>query len=468
MDAGWCRVSTSYDPLHTKKRPRRKASPKPEKAPASGLASQQRVIFSVGADLIRCTVPQAQQGTMFAHWCAQDFNTNEHSYSLQALVKASDRYAATYGMPRAGRSTIASRNQELEFVTFEHREDVGISDKDGRLRRITPSNHYVLDIGAMIRTLHEADPEHVMPLWDKIIRSMEADQDHSIWTPNWTSNWTPNWCYSSTSVNSSASETSSTTTTSRAPDADVVSDLSGEDLSGSRAKPKSRSSRSSSSTAQPRAERASRSRTSSPAADDRAERDSWAEEIISELNKRIRDDVASISSTSKLKTVMGDMAKEYTPDLVEMAMIWTVEGFSPMKIGNPGGFLTGQLPDVVREYTRARNKEASRQGQDPETFNLLAWCLDQQKLQEASAGAMDKIGKLLNKAISTDSQPEAVSLFTKACEIYHGNGHVNFGQSSTFEPYMTQVLEKALKHKREGVFLKAREHCQSENIAQAS
>ena len=151
-----------------------------------------------------------------------------------------------------------------------------------------------------------------------------------------------------------------------------------------------------------------------------------------------------------------------------MAMIWVVEGFSPMKIGNPGGFLTGQLPDVIREYIRARNKEASRQGLDPETFNLMTWCLDQQKLEEAAAGAMDKIGKLLNKAVSTDSEPEARSLFAKACAIYHGNGHVNFEQSSLFEPHIAQVLERALKHKREDVFLVAREHCQSENIAQAS
>jgi len=272
--------------------------------------------------------------------------------------------------------------------------------------------------------------------------------------------------YNKTDVNSSDYDTTAEA------DADVVGDLSGEGANTGQdqesASPGPAAEQPNPGAGRPSSPgpRARRGRQPSPG--NRAERDSWAEEIIRELNKRIKDDVSSISATSKLKTVMGDMAKEYTPDLVEMAMIWVVEGFSPMKIGNPGGFLTGQLPDVLREYIRARNKEASRQGLDPETFNLLAWCLDQQKLQEASAGAMDKIGKLLNKAISTDSQPEAVSLFTKACAIYHGNGHVNFGQSSTFEAHIAQVLEMALKSKREDIFLRARESSQGEKMAQAS
>ena len=204
------------DPLHAQKRPRRKASPKPEKAPANGLTPRQRVLFSIGADLIRATVPGNMQGTMFAHWCAQDFDTNEHAYGIAALVKTSDRYAATYNMPRAGRSTIAARNQELDFVSVRHREEVGISEKDQRRRRITPTNHYTLHVDQMLKTLHEADPEHVMPVWDRMLRSLEGDHDHLIWTPNWTSNWTSNWRYSSTSITSPTGVPSPTGTPSRA------------------------------------------------------------------------------------------------------------------------------------------------------------------------------------------------------------------------------------------------------------
>jgi hypothetical protein len=271
-------------------------------------------------------------------------------------------------------------------------------------------------------------------------------------------------------------DTNNVDNTTAEPDADVVGDLSGEDLPGPDSTPSDQEPASPGPAAEqpsPGAgrssspgRRAKRGKQASPG--NRAESDSWAEKIIRELNKRIKDDVASISTTAKLKTMMEAMAKEYTPDLVEMAMIWAVEGFSPMKMGNPGGFLTSQLPDVIHEYIRARNKEASRQGLDPETFNLMTWCLDQQKLEETAAGAMEKIGKLLSKAISTDSDPEAMSLFTKSCEIYHNNRHVSFEQSQAFEPHIAQVLEKALKHKREDVFLKVREHCQSEKIAQAS
>lgn len=250
------RPPSQPSPLHAQKRPRRKATPKPDKNEQT--TERQRVIFSVGADLIRGTVPQAHQGTMFSHWCAQDFDTNEHSYSQAALVKTSDKYAATYRMPRAGRSTIASRSQELDFVSTQRREHVDISDKDGRLRHMIQSNAYRIDVAAMLQTLHEADPDHVTPVWEKMLRSLEGDQDHPIWTHNWLNNWPNNWRYSSTSSLSSASSNSATRKSSSpqggGPDDDSLAYLSG---GKARRSPSARGAGATTSTssAQPRAER---------------------------------------------------------------------------------------------------------------------------------------------------------------------------------------------------------------------
>jgi hypothetical protein len=227
-------LSSHKNRLYALKRPRRKATPKPKKAPSKGLSPRQQVLFSIGADLIRALYPQRDQATMFAVWCAQDFDTNEHAYSQSALVKTSDRYAATYSMPRAGRSTIASRSPHLKHVTVHHREEVGVSDKDYRMRRMVQSNCYRLDIAGMIQELHELDPEHVMPVWDRMLRSLEEDQDHLIWTLSWMLNWPLNWRYSSTSNTSSSSSASSSSTSSPLRGAREDADAAGEDSEAAR------------------------------------------------------------------------------------------------------------------------------------------------------------------------------------------------------------------------------------------
>jgi hypothetical protein len=385
-------VSGRCNPLHAEKRPRRKATPKAEKAPARGLSPRQRVLFSIGADLIRAIYPQRLQGTMFAHWVAQDFDTNGHSYSLQSLVKASDRYAATYGMPRAGRSTIASRSRELASVNVESREEVGISDKDGRLRRMVQSNHYVLDVSAMIKTLHEADPEQVMPIWGKITRSMEEDQDHSIWTLNWTHNWTLNWCYSSTSSMPSASASSTTCSSSTAPgcaggdDAAVDTLFSGEGLDSS-----------------PSAgveDDLPSSPAPSPAAarprEDRGAKDEWARYVIDIVSKSAQElSCPGVNPSRTLIDTLNILAEKHSRPVVEDAIGWCIYGFAKnhphlVFMDNPGGYLTSLLASIVRDYVVARNRQAERLGEDPEKFDLAQWCWDQEEAERDAHEAAEQ------------------------------------------------------------------------------
>lgn len=382
-------MSARYNPLHAEKRPRRKASPKPEKAPASGLTPQQRAIFSVGADLIRAIYPQRLQGTMFAHWCAQNFETSEHGYSLPALVKTSDKYAVTYSMPRAGRATIAARNLELEHVSITRREDVSLSPKDGRLRRTVQSNRYRIDVEAMIKALHEADPEHVMPVWDKIVRSLEEDHDHLIWTLNSTLNSTLNQCYSSTSSLPSASTTSTSCASSSARGAEGHDDapqpsLSGEDLPGS-----------------PSAgveDDLPSSPAPSPSAarpgEDRGTKDDWARDVIEFVSERAQElSRPGINPTASLITILNLLAEKHTRLVVEEAILWCIEGFAKnhphlVFMENPGGYLTSLLASIIRDYLVARNRQAERLGEDPEKFDLAQWCEDlNEQAREAQAAA---------------------------------------------------------------------------------
>ena len=403
------RPPSQPSPLHVQKRPRRKATSKPEKN--AQTTERQRVIFSVGADLVRATVSQAHQGTMFAHWCAQDFDTNEHSYSQAALVKTSDKYAATYRMPRAGRSTIASRSQELEFVNVERREEVGISDKDGRLRHMVQSNRYMLDIGVMIKTLHAADPDHVLPLWDKIVRSMEEDQDHSIWTHNWRNNWTHSWCYSSPSSMSSASPKSATRKSSSPrrgePDDDSRRDLSGERASQSRSARGAGSSTPSPSAARPRAER-----------DTQDEKYGLAEEVITRINEYGFIQL----SVSKGRSPIARVLSRFSADDLVNAVIWRLDydGYRGKvrfteNVRNFTAVFVSQLEDIVVEWL------TFGEAHDVQTYQEF---LDLAAAEYAAATAAgDRIFKLLNQAISTDSEEEALAFFAKAVDLYAADEH---------------------------------------------
>lgn len=183
-----------------------------------------------------------------------------------------------------------------------------------------------------------------------------------------------------------------------------------------------------------------------------------AEDVINRINEVVHVlemDFLQLS-VSMGKSPVTRLLSRYSADDLVSAVAWRChyDGYAgevwiKESVDNMAAVLMSRLGDLADEWIEFRTHHGV------ETY--AEYLAVREAQEDAASAAGDKIFKLMNKAVVTDSEEEALAIFAKASELYQADsGDLIFNVDLVYSDFVQDRVLEALAQDREELFLSAR------------